>query len=222
MCWCCCVIRHLLTRRGRFKILLVFHVFVFVFGYVFQKPRVFTWRWIREWCIAWWHSGREEEPDDYEDIPSDMGYATPVSVETPLQSSVSRCTSMNMIRDPYSMGQTPPARAHQPVPVGVGALSMHYDSRSLPPNNRLHSRSISNDSVSIRQTHFGRALAKKEKKRRQIKNKKEFLAIVRCALEKWSLSRYLPPGNKLTLAHVLITEKMFLFGTTERIMEYGP
>lgn len=66
---------------------------------------------VREWCVAWWHSGREEyyEPDPEE--PSDPGYATPVSIETPLQSSVSRCTSLNVIRDPYmttTEGRTSP------------------------------------------------------------------------------------------------------------------
>lgn len=47
---------------------------------------------IKEWCIAWWHSGREDSEDyGYEpEEPSDLGYATPVSIETPLQSSVSR------------------------------------------------------------------------------------------------------------------------------------
>lgn len=47
---------------------------------------------VKEWCIAWWHSGREDS-DDYcyePEDPSDLGYATPVSIETPLQSSVSR------------------------------------------------------------------------------------------------------------------------------------
>ncbi|XP_017960900.1 muscarinic acetylcholine receptor DM1 isoform X1 [Drosophila navojoa] len=61
---------------------------------------------IKEWCIAWWHSGREDSDDfAYEqEEPSDLGYATPVTIETPLQSSVSRCTSMNVMRDNYSMG----------------------------------------------------------------------------------------------------------------------
>lgn len=47
---------------------------------------------IKEWCIAWWHSGREDSEEyGYEqEEPSDLGYATPVSIETPLQSSVSR------------------------------------------------------------------------------------------------------------------------------------
>lgn len=47
---------------------------------------------IKEWCIAWWHSGREDSDDyGYEaEEPSDLGYATPVSIETPIQSSVSR------------------------------------------------------------------------------------------------------------------------------------
>lgn len=47
---------------------------------------------VKEWCIAWWHSGREDSDDfAYEqEEPSDLGYATPVTIETPLQSSVSR------------------------------------------------------------------------------------------------------------------------------------
>lgn len=47
---------------------------------------------VKDWCIAWWHSGRDDS-DDYaydQEEPSDLGYATPVSIETPLQSSVSR------------------------------------------------------------------------------------------------------------------------------------
>jgi muscarinic acetylcholine receptor M3 len=70
-----------------------------------------------------------------------MGYATPVSVETPLQSSVSRCTSLNVIRDPYTsvqQQQTPTRQLHL----------HHFDSRSLPASSRLAARSVSSDSVS--------------------------------------------------------------------------
>ncbi|EDW00637.1 muscarinic acetylcholine receptor DM1 isoform X2 [Drosophila grimshawi] len=44
---------------------------------------------IKEWCIAWWHSGREDSDDfAYEqEEPSDLG-----------------CTSMNVMRDNYSLG----------------------------------------------------------------------------------------------------------------------
>ncbi|XP_026842479.1 muscarinic acetylcholine receptor DM1 [Drosophila persimilis] len=44
---------------------------------------------VKEWCIAWWHSGREDSDDfAYEqEEPSDLG-----------------CTSMNVMRDNYSMG----------------------------------------------------------------------------------------------------------------------
>nr|CAD7399110.1 unnamed protein product [Timema poppensis] len=109
--------------------------------FIQERSRPFTWRWVREWCVAWWHSGREDDAADvdYEDTPSDMGYATPVSVETPLQSSVSRCTSLNVIRDPYASGlsqQQTPTRHLQ-----------HYDARSLPASGRLAARSVSSDSV---------------------------------------------------------------------------
>ncbi|GAB0090039.1 Muscarinic acetylcholine receptor DM1 [Sergentomyia squamirostris] len=113
---------------------------------------------IKEWCVAWWHSGREDSEDyGYEaEEPSDLGYATPVSIETPLQSSVSRCTSMNVIRDPYAPGrpglvstipdvsptpQRPTSMAQVPEVPGA------RDSRSLPTPNRLGSRSVSQDSV---------------------------------------------------------------------------
>lgn len=47
---------------------------------------------IKEWCIAWWHSGHEDSEDYHYEIddPSDLGYATPMSIETPLQSSIPR------------------------------------------------------------------------------------------------------------------------------------
>ncbi|XP_021923374.1 muscarinic acetylcholine receptor DM1 [Zootermopsis nevadensis] len=106
------------------------------------KARPLTWAWVRDWCVAWWQSGHEDESidPDYEDTPSDMGYATPVSVETPLQSSVSRCTSLNVIRDPYTsmQQQQTPTRQHH---------LHHYDSRSLPASSRLAARSVSSDSV---------------------------------------------------------------------------
>ncbi|XP_063222732.1 muscarinic acetylcholine receptor DM1 [Bacillus rossius redtenbacheri] len=95
-------------------------------NYMHKDSRPLSWRWVRDWCVAWWHSGHEEE---YEDTASEMGYATPVSVETPLQSSVSRCTSLNVIRDPYA-GQQPP----QQTPT-----------RHL--QQRLAARSVSSDSV---------------------------------------------------------------------------
>lgn len=110
---------------------------------------------VRAWCVAWWHSGREES-DTEEDTPSEqnLGYATPVSVETPLQSSVSRCTSLNVIRDPYS--QQPPSAINvtptrlisstSTAPAGVGSMGAR-DSRSLPANARLGPRSVSSDSV---------------------------------------------------------------------------
>ncbi|XP_054273091.1 muscarinic acetylcholine receptor DM1 isoform X2 [Macrosteles quadrilineatus] len=114
-----------------------------------RKAKALTWAWIREWCIAWWHSGREDEDPDIEDTPSDMGYATPVSVETPLPSSLSRGTSLNVIRDPYAAGnvppQTPPSRIHPHGPIV--SHHVHYDGRSLPSANRLQARSLSTDSV---------------------------------------------------------------------------
>ncbi|XP_038111916.1 muscarinic acetylcholine receptor DM1 isoform X1 [Culex quinquefasciatus] len=128
-----------------------------------KKPATF-FGGIKEWCIAWWHSGRDDA-DEYAydaEEPSDLGYATPVSIETPLPSSVTRCTSLNVIRDPYGTGtggrgnvvsmipdiSPTPMRPTLP-PMSHHLQDMHgpRDSRSLPNSNRLGSRSVSQDSV---------------------------------------------------------------------------
>lgn len=110
----------------------------------FQKPRPFSRKFIQDWCVAWWHSGREEDLEcDLDDTPSDIGgYATPVSVETPVTSCVSRCTSLNVIKDSTKQ-QTPPTRIHH----------VHYDSKTLPSTSSTlpkigNNRSVSSDSVS--------------------------------------------------------------------------
>ncbi|XP_063381632.1 muscarinic acetylcholine receptor DM1 isoform X2 [Cydia fagiglandana] len=117
---------------------------------------------VRAWCVAWWHSGREDlEDTEPEEEPSDPGYATPVSVETPLQSTVSRCTSLNVIRDPYASrggsggsggdGGTSPLRRTYDAPSAP--IPAARDSRSLPPNTRINTttspapKSVSADSV---------------------------------------------------------------------------
>lgn len=51
---------------------------------------------IKNWCVAWWHSGQEDPFEDfgdwcdYEGEQSYAEYGTPSSVETPVASSVSR------------------------------------------------------------------------------------------------------------------------------------
>lgn len=90
---------------------------------------------MREWCVAWWHSGHEDyELEDYwDDTASEVGVGTPLSGETPLQSSVSRCTSLNVIKEPCT----------------TNPQSRVQDSRSIAQTNRLvSSRSVSSDSVS--------------------------------------------------------------------------
>ncbi|XP_052129373.1 muscarinic acetylcholine receptor DM1 isoform X3 [Frankliniella occidentalis] len=112
------------------------------------KPRPFTWSWVRLWCVTWWHSGREDPTEDCEDTPSDMGYATPVSVETPLQSSVSRCTSLNVIRDPLRGAGD---RSHHVAVNSISAMTSDGPpSRALQPASRLANRSLSTDSVGRR------------------------------------------------------------------------
>ncbi|XP_037952507.1 muscarinic acetylcholine receptor DM1 isoform X2 [Teleopsis dalmanni] len=102
---------------------------------------------VKEWCIAWWHSGREDSDDfQYEqEEPSDLG-----------------CTSMNVMRDTYSLGGSasgvrPPSILLpdiSPIRPPLTPLSHLQDissvsgPRSLPSNNRIgSSRSVSQDSV---------------------------------------------------------------------------
>lgn len=49
-----------------------------------------------------------DDQDEAEEEHVSPGCGTPASIETPLQSSVSRCTSLNVIRDP--LAQTPTRR----------------------------------------------------------------------------------------------------------------
>ncbi|KYN27700.1 Muscarinic acetylcholine receptor DM1 [Trachymyrmex cornetzi] len=68
--------------------------------------RPFSWTWLKMWCIAWWHSGRDDEDDDEEiagpeSSHTGAGYEdtlTPLSAETPLPSTVSRCPSLSAIQ----------------------------------------------------------------------------------------------------------------------------
>ncbi|XP_031640608.1 muscarinic acetylcholine receptor DM1 isoform X3 [Contarinia nasturtii] len=101
---------------------------------------------IKEWCIAWWHSGRDDSDDyGYEaEDPSDYG-----------------CTSMNVIRDPYTTNRpglvsiipdVSPTPARPPLApltqLQENAFPGPRDSRSLPLNtHRLGGRSVSQDSV---------------------------------------------------------------------------
>ncbi|XP_071562548.1 muscarinic acetylcholine receptor DM1 isoform X2 [Temnothorax nylanderi] len=72
----------------------------------YKSHRPFSWTWLKMWCIAWWHSGREDEDDDEEiagpeSSRTGVGYEdtlTPLSAETPLPSTVSRCPSLSAIQ----------------------------------------------------------------------------------------------------------------------------
>ncbi|XP_051167167.1 muscarinic acetylcholine receptor DM1 isoform X1 [Leptopilina boulardi] len=69
-----------------------------------MKHRPFSWTWLKMWCVAWWHSGREDE-DDEDDIggpeSSKAGCEetlTPISAETPITATESRCPSLSVIQ----------------------------------------------------------------------------------------------------------------------------
>ncbi|XP_065369863.1 muscarinic acetylcholine receptor DM1 [Calliphora vicina] len=104
---------------------------------------------IKEWCIAWWHSGREDS-DDYpyeQEDPSDIG-----------------CHS-SMMRDTYSLGGSvsgvrPPSILLpdvSPIPLrhpltplsqvqDIASVAGTRESRSLC-NNKIGTRSVSQESV---------------------------------------------------------------------------
>lgn len=96
---------------------------------VLQKARrLLTWSWLRDWCVDWWHSGRDddyEEEDDQtpSDVPAGISYGT----------TVSRSTSLNVIH-----------QLQQPTTPTPSKSSYH----AVNNNNRLANRSLSNDSVS--------------------------------------------------------------------------
>lgn len=91
-----------------------------------KARRLLTWSWLRDWCVDWWHSGRDDEYDEEDDqtpsdVPGGISYGT----------TVSRSTSLNVIHQQPTT--PPPIKSYHAV-----------------NNNRLTNRSLSNDSVSAR------------------------------------------------------------------------
>ncbi|KAH0953262.1 hypothetical protein HN011_000922 [Eciton burchellii] len=72
----------------------------------YKSHRPLSWTWLKLWCIAWWHSGRDDEDEDeeiagQESSRTGVGYEetlTPLSAETPLPSTMSRCPSLSAIQ----------------------------------------------------------------------------------------------------------------------------
>lgn len=93
----------------------------------FQKARrLLTWSWLRDWCVDWWHSGRDDDYDEEDDqtpsdVPGGISYG----------STVSRSTSLNVI--------------HQQQPTTPTPIKSYH---AVNNNNRLTRRSLSSDSVS--------------------------------------------------------------------------
>ncbi|XP_047355834.1 muscarinic acetylcholine receptor DM1 isoform X1 [Vespa velutina] len=107
------------------------------------KHRPFSWTWLKLWCIAWWHSGREDEEDDEEVCGPESsrtvhGYEdtlTPLSAETPLTSTVSRCDSLSAMHSTaLTIEKT----------IGTGE---HVESKKPARSGELSTKSISSDSV---------------------------------------------------------------------------
>ncbi|KAL2728656.1 muscarinic acetylcholine receptor DM1 isoform X1 [Vespula squamosa] len=107
------------------------------------KHRPFSWTWLKLWCIAWWHSGREDDEEDEEVCGPESsrtghGYEdtlTPLSAETPLTSTVSRCDSLSAMHSTaLTIERT----------VGTGE---HLESKKPARSGELSTKSISSDSV---------------------------------------------------------------------------
>lgn len=95
------------------------------------------------WCIAWWHSGRDDDEDD-EDIEgaessrTGHGYdeaITPLSAETPLTGTVSRSASLSGIH-PGSI------TAEKSV-----SIADNHEYKKWGKPGELSTQSISSDSV---------------------------------------------------------------------------
>jgi len=72
-----------------------------------------------------------DEVEEGEEEHVSPGCGTPASVETPIQSSVSRCTSLNVIRDP--LAQTPTRRNDSVVsPIQNTQAITHKDASNNP------------------------------------------------------------------------------------------
>ncbi|XP_050533956.1 muscarinic acetylcholine receptor DM1 [Daktulosphaira vitifoliae] len=88
-----------------------------------KARRLLTWSWLRDWCVDWWHSGRDDDYDEEDDqTPSDVPGGTSYGT------TVSRSTSLNVIHQQPTT--PPPLKSYHAV-----------------NNNRLANRSLSNDSV---------------------------------------------------------------------------
>ncbi|KYM77842.1 Muscarinic acetylcholine receptor DM1 [Atta colombica] len=102
--------------------------------------RPFSWTWLKMWCIAWWHSGRDDEDDDEEiagpeSSHTGAGYEdtlTPLSAETPLPSTVSRCPSLSAI---------------QATGIALDKTALHELYKR--PARSVDLRNISSDTVSL-------------------------------------------------------------------------
>ncbi|XP_066584705.1 muscarinic acetylcholine receptor DM1 isoform X2 [Prorops nasuta] len=110
----------------------------------YKSHRPFSWAWLKMWCIAWWHSGREDDDEDDEIGGIDSNRAmhryeealTPISAETPLPSTVSRGDSLSEI---HATGLAIDK---------MTSIIEHHDYRK--PNTRsgeFATKSISTDSV---------------------------------------------------------------------------
>lgn len=107
------------------------------------KHRPFSWMWLKMWCVAWWHSGREDD-DEEEDIEgaessrTGHGYdeaITPLSAETPLTGTVSRSASLSGIHPTTLTVEKPISTAD------------NHDYKKTKRTDELSTRSNSNDSI---------------------------------------------------------------------------
>ncbi|XP_058790143.1 muscarinic acetylcholine receptor DM1 isoform X2 [Phymastichus coffea] len=117
-----------------------------------RKHRPLSWTWLKMWCVAWWHSGRDDE-DDEDDNDEGVGgpessrtgpaydeTLTPVSLETPVASVTSRMdfgvtqsTSLTLDRtDSEALSSRPGSSVRTPGTTSAATIA---------------SKNFSNDSV---------------------------------------------------------------------------
>ncbi|XP_063972488.1 muscarinic acetylcholine receptor DM1 isoform X1 [Diachasmimorpha longicaudata] len=122
------------------------------------KNRTMSWSSLKMWCIAWWHSGREDDDDEDDitatDVPSKTIYPgdetlTPVSAETPFNSTISR-PSLTVIPSSEN-SQVRKNMSADPVytiviklpPSSAPSITMYEDLISLQDHHKpLETRSV--------------------------------------------------------------------------------
>ncbi|XP_023246725.1 muscarinic acetylcholine receptor DM1 [Copidosoma floridanum] len=124
-----------------------------------RKHAPLSWTWLKQWCVAWWHSGREDE--DEEEDEDEVGgpessrtgavydeTLTPISMETHVPSYISRIDSFPQ-SDSLTFGSCRPSMLDQETVdyVNVRPSNSRVQTPGTTSSASFSSRNIPNDTV---------------------------------------------------------------------------